>query len=92
MQAAFMAAACRCAVAAGEASKVTGRPEAYRRWMKEAESSAIAMEAALASACSGRFADWYAPEEIFDLKETRAMIERRVKGMVPQVDPKKLPP
>ncbi len=92
MQAAFMAAACRCAVAAGEASKVTGRPEAYRRWMKEAESAAIAMEAALASACSGRFADWYAPEEIFDLKETRAMIERRVKGMVPQVDPKKLPP
>lgn len=92
MQAAFMAAGCRCAVAAAEASKVTGRPEAYRRWMKEAESAAIAMEAALASACSGRFADWYAPEQIFDLKETRAMIERRVKGMVPKVNSEKTPP
>jgi hypothetical protein len=82
-QAAFMAAASRCAVAAAQAAKVVQNPDAYRRWMREARTSADDMESALATTTGENLADWYAPEHIFKLQETKTMIDRRLKGFVP---------
>ncbi len=80
-QSAFMAAACRCTAAAAQAAKVVDNPEAYRRWMREAKAAAHDMEAALGGA---GLSEWYAPEQIFKLKETQGMIERRLNGMIPK--------
>lgn len=53
--------------------------------MRQAKTAADDMEAALASSSVGGIANWYAPENIFKLKETQDMIDRRLKGLVPEV-------
>jgi hypothetical protein len=83
-QASFMAAASRCAVASAQASKVASDPESYRRWMLDAKTAVNDMEALLAKPNGERFAGWYAPEQIFKLQETQAMIDRRLKGFIPK--------
>ncbi len=83
-QAAFMAAASRSAVATAEAARDVRDREAYRSRMREADEVVREMEALLADAPSGPFAGWYAPESIFKLGETKSMVERRLKGMVPK--------
>lgn len=84
LQARFMAAASRCAVAAAQAAKVVAIPEDYRRWMRQAKTAADEMERALARSTVGGFAAWYEPESIFKLRETQDMIDRRLKGLVPK--------
>lgn len=83
-QAAFMAAACRCAAAAAGAAGVVGDPAAYRRVLAEARAAVDGMQAALDRPEPERFVGWYAPERIFKLEETRQMIDRRLRGMTPR--------
>lgn len=89
MQAAFLAAACRCAVASAQAAQAVHAPEAYRNRVREAALAVSQMEEALSSAESGDFSTWYQPESIFKLGETRSMIDRRLKGMIPKAAPPK---
>lgn len=83
-QAAFMAAACRCAAVAAEAAGIVSDPVAYRRVLSEARTAAEAMQAALDRPEPEGLAGWYASESLFKLAETRAMIDRRLRGMTPQ--------
>jgi hypothetical protein len=89
MQATFMAAASRCLVDAAQGLKGIQKREAYRQWMRKAKADAAAMEAVLATPTSGSLSNWYAEERIFGLKEMQAMIDRRVKGMMPTSKTKK---
>jgi hypothetical protein len=85
MQAAFMEAASRCLAAAAEGYQVRNDREDFLRCMKMAQKEAGAMEGALRTATKPPFEAWFAKENIFDLKETRALIDRRVQGKVKPV-------
>lgn len=83
-QAAFMAAASRSAATAGLAAQEVRQPEKYLERMRELQSALLDMKQALATPASDRFPGWYEPEAIFKLEETRGMVERRLKGMIPK--------
>jgi hypothetical protein len=89
LQARFLAAASECAAACAEAYLTRADRAAHDSWMQKAKSSAALMSKLLQETDSaGPLKDWYAPEKIFGLQETREMIQRRVSGKVkPRSDP-----
>ncbi|MEI7729785.1 MAG: glycosyl hydrolase 115 family protein [Verrucomicrobiota bacterium] len=82
VQASFMAAASRCLVAVAQGFKVKSDQAAFEKWMRQAEAEAKAMQAALQTAATGPFTDWYVGEKVFGLKETQDMIARRTQGSI----------
>jgi len=91
LQARFLSAASECTAACAEAYLASADPAAHDGWMLQAKSSADLMSKLLQETdSSGPLKDWYAPEKIFGLKETRDMIQRRVSGKVkPRADSSK---
>ena len=84
LQAHLLAAACSCTVACAEAYLARNDAASHERFMKQAKAAADLMATHLqaADARSGPLKDWYAPEKIFGLRETRDMIQRRLSGEV----------
>lgn len=83
LQACFLAAASECTAFCAEAYLERADRSAHDRWMVKARSAADTMSDLLKNAdAGGPLTDWYAPEKIFGLQETREMIERRVSGKV----------
>lgn len=83
LQARFLAAASECTAACAEAYLARADGPAHQRWMQKAQTAADTLGGLLKNNDpSGPLKDWYAPEKIFGLQETREMIQRRVSGKV----------
>lgn len=83
LQARFLAAASECTAACAEAYLAMADRAAHDRWVLKAKSAADHMAKLLQEVgTNGPLKEWYAPEKIFGLQETREMIQRRVSGKV----------
>ncbi len=83
LQARLMAAASECTAACAAAYESRHDPAAHARHMQKAQTAANTLSDLLAhNDPTSPLKDWYAPETIFGLQETREMIQRRVSGKV----------
>jgi hypothetical protein len=83
LQARFMAAASECTAACAAAYEARHDGVAHDHWMEKAQAAADTMSGLLENNdTDGPLKDWYSPEKIFGLQETREMIHRRVSGEV----------
>lgn len=81
-QAEFMSAASLCLLASAEGYQGRSNGKTYIEAMGRALEAVERMERALDDKEEVTFGGWYGSETIFGIAETRAMIERRVKGEV----------
>ena len=83
LQPRFLSAASECTATCAKAYLARADLSAHDDWMLKAKAAADLMSKLLLEAdSSGLLKDWYAPEKIFGLQETREMIQRRVSGKV----------
>lgn len=83
LQARLMAAASECTAACAAAYESRHDPATHDRHVQKAQTAADTLADLLTqNDPTGPLKNWYAPETIFGLQETREMIQRRVSGKV----------